>query len=87
MKACKHYSYFGKETYLVQSDGNPWNAWLEVWDFNGKLFKSSFETGKFWEYLNHLALNPECREEIGVTETEVRKKLKYLEKEWKGRTE
>jgi hypothetical protein len=87
MRACKHYRYnFGDETDIVKSEGFPWNAWVEVWD-GDRLVYSSFQTGLYWEYLEHLLEHPECLEEIGWEKEEVEELLKEIEEEWKKVTQ
>jgi hypothetical protein len=50
-----------------------------VWD-------STFRTGGFIDYLQHLRDNPECRGEVGITLEEVSRLLKEIEDEWKEAT-
>jgi hypothetical protein len=84
MKACKHYSYnnLGDETYILQSDGHSWNAFIRVYE-KDRLIYSSFQSGLYWDYLLHLAKNKECRREAGKTKKEVIAMLKEITKEWK----
>jgi hypothetical protein len=82
MKACQHFQKpFGAITEIIQSDGKPWNAWIEVWD-NDRLVFSSFVTGLMWEYLQHLNQNPLCRREIGAKSDEIKRRLKEIKDEW-----
>jgi hypothetical protein len=82
MKACKHYSKFG-ETELIPSNGYGWNAWEMVYE-NNKLVQSSFVTGLFWSFLEHLASSKVCRKEVGVSEKEVKIWLKKINEEWES---
>jgi hypothetical protein len=83
MKACRHFkSSLGDETDIVQSDGGAWNAWVEVWSGDSKVY-SSFEAGLMLEYLRHLAENPECVKEIGWEEEDLKARLREIEAEWK----
>jgi len=83
LRACKHFkSSLGDETDIVQSEGHSWNAWKEVWDGDRKI-ESSFEVGLMYEYLLHLADNPECCKEIGWKHSDVMERLKEIAHEWR----
>jgi len=83
LRACKHYrKRFGDETYIVQSYGLPWNAWVEVYE-GDRLVYSTHVTGLFSEYLQHLLENPECREEVGISEKAVKELLREIEETWR----
>jgi len=81
MRACKHFSFTDTETYILQSEGWPWNAVINVYK-NGKLIYSSHETGLFWDFLLHLAKNPDCLKQSGWSKQDVIKKLKEIQDEW-----
>jgi len=81
MKACSHFSEEEHEVYIIESDGFPWNAWILVYS-SSKLIFSSFETGLFLEFLEHLTKNPECLKESGKSEGEILEKLQEIKKEW-----
>jgi len=81
MEACKHYKKFGMRTEIVPSE-NPWNAWIYVYDEHGNLYYSSFETGLYWEYLEHLYNSPECLKEVAEKEV-IEEELSRIEREWK----
>jgi hypothetical protein len=49
---------------------------------HGKLWDSVFCTGFFFEYLEHLRDNEECRKEIGISLEEVDRLLREIEEEW-----
>jgi hypothetical protein len=82
MRACEHFKKpFGDETEIVPSEGHLWNGWVQV--FEGyKLIFSTFETGIFWDYLEHLSTNGLCRKEVGISAEEVDRLLREIEKEW-----
>jgi len=83
MRACKHFSLkFGDETNIIQSEGHPWNAYVVVWQGDKKVY-SSFETGLFWDYLEHLAENKECRQEVGIRKQDLKILLNQIKREWK----
>jgi len=86
MKACRHFSEEEREVYIIESNGFPWNAWILVY-FNSKLIFSSFETGLFLEFLEHLIKNPECLKENGKSEGEILEKLQEIKKEWEKVTQ
>jgi len=81
MRACKHFSYTGTETYILESEGWPWNAVINVYK-DGKLIYSSHETGLFWDYLLHIIQNPKCLKESGWDRKAVKEKLQEIMKEW-----
>jgi hypothetical protein len=82
MKACRHFKKaYGQETEIIRSNGYPWNAWVAVYR-GDQLIHKSFETGLRWDYLTHLAKNPECIKEIGVSLEEVNQFLEEIIKEW-----
>jgi hypothetical protein len=63
MRACKHFEHFGMETHVIPSE-NRWNAWVEVYDERGNLYYSTFETGGYLRFLEHLQGNVECGKEV-----------------------
>jgi hypothetical protein len=81
MRACRHYAKRFGSTEIVPSNGYPWNAWVTVYQ-GEKIVFSSFQTGLRWEYLTHLAKNPECRREILISSEEVNRLLREIEEEW-----
>jgi hypothetical protein len=81
MRACQHFRQPFGETEIVPSEGFGWNAWIEVWD-NNRLVYCTFQTGLMWDYLTHLAKNPECRKEVGISNRALKRKLKEIEEEW-----
>jgi hypothetical protein len=82
MRACKHFVVFeGDETDIIQSDGFPWNAWIIVWEGDKRIY-SSFQTGLFWNFLEHLKEHRECRKEVGITKKIVLKLLREIQREW-----
>jgi DNA-binding transcriptional MerR regulator len=62
-----------------------WNAWIEVYE-NDKLIFRTHETGLFDRYLRHLLNQEECRKEVGISISEIKKMLEEIEKEWKAVT-
>jgi hypothetical protein len=94
MKACRHFKMFGMETELSPSE-NPWNARVYCYDRHGNLYYSSFETGEYWEFIEHLLQNYECFEEATqgmppVYQAELLCSLleqrEYIERLWAERT-
>jgi hypothetical protein len=93
MRACRHFKKFGLDTEIEPSE-NPWNAWIYVYDEHGNLYWSSFETGLYWIFLEHLHNSIECLREVS-RETEedpsslrlrVANQLGYVQKAWTERT-
>jgi len=88
VKLCRHFKSFSQNIHeeLVMSDGHPWNGWHTAY-LNGKLIYSSFETGKYWEYIQHLLQNEECREKTGINKEELEELAKKIEEEWRQVTD
>ena len=82
MRACKHFRFsIGDETDIIQSNGYPWNAWIVVWEGDKQIY-SSFRSGLFWDYLEHLLLQEECRKQVRITKREVKSILNFIRKRW-----
>jgi len=69
------------------SDAHPWNGWVEIYDDienwrNEKPIYSGFETGSYWDALEHLSLCKACRRRSHVRLQTVRKLIKYVRGEW-----
>lgn len=64
-------------TEIHQSCGQPWNAWIST----DRGF-STFQTGLFWQFLEHLMHCEDCRNEIGVDVETVKNLLHEIEQEW-----
>jgi hypothetical protein len=84
MKACRHFKRFDLPTELIPLFGQPWNCFIEVYDERGDLYYSSFETGLYLKYLEHLLESPECVEEVSLTIEDVKRKLEDIEREWRA---
>lgn len=80
MLACKHFKLFGLETELEPST-NPWNAWITVYDEKGDIYYRTFRAGGMIYYLYHLLDNYECRREIDVSLTTVKRMIRSIERE------
>jgi hypothetical protein len=68
LRACQHKRKTGTETF-VSAGSLPANAWIENWRDGYRWF--TFEPLGFLEYLDHLAENPRCCDEIGVDHKDV----------------
>jgi hypothetical protein len=68
LKACQHKRKTGTETF-VSAGRLSANAWIEHWRDGYKWL--TFEPLGFLEYLDHLAENPRCCDEIGVDHKDV----------------
>jgi hypothetical protein len=87
MRACEHYkdkTWSDTETDIIPST-NRWNAWVITYR-NNRVWDSTFSTGLYWKYLEHLRDNEKCRQEAGITLEEVSRLLKEIEDEWKEAT-
>jgi len=66
---------------ISRSNGFSWNGWLEA--ENGFV---SFQTGIYWQVMEHLAKCERCREANNLSLEEVKKQLEEIEEEWKSVT-
>jgi hypothetical protein len=92
MRACKHFQKFDMETHIIPSE-NPWNGWVEVYSPEGNLYYSSFVTGEYLRFLEHLQGNIECSryvaENMGMDVIElavwVAEQISQILLEWEAR--
>jgi len=82
VRVCEHMKKFEGEEFLTTSNGFRWNAWREVYDREGRLIFSGFETGAMMEYLEHLLENEECLVKTGWSREEIKEELEKINREW-----
>jgi len=88
VKLCKHFKKFprGIHEELVMSDGHSWNAWHKAYS-GGQLIYSSFVTGGYLAYLDHLLGNKGCRRVAGMKLKDVKELVEKIEEEWRQVTD
>jgi len=69
---------------VMQSDGLPWNGWtVRLGEEDGPW---SFEAGSWWAAWEHLKDCRRCRRENRIRLTEVKRRLRSLQREWEAYT-